>query len=74
LGARVLGGVVARPDGLKKFQIRNSACALPSAGEAAPGCAESALVLPAKSQSGFIEEIDQLTVEIHQVTIIFHNK
>ena len=45
-----------------------SACALPSAGEAVPGCAESALVLPAKSQSGFIEEIDQLTGEIQQLT------
>lgn len=34
-----------------------------------PCGAGAALVLPAKSQSGFIEEIDQLTGEIQQLTV-----
>ena len=44
-----------------------SACATKDVSEATTGCAKSALVLPAKSQSGFIEEIDKETVEIQTV-------
>jgi Replication protein len=70
---RVSGGVFDRlsvcPDGYKRFQIKQSARARRDAGEAASGGASAPWVLPAKSQSHFIEEIDHETGEIQRLTV-----
>ena len=45
-----------------------SACAAKEPGASGSSGAKSALVLPAKSQSGFLESIDKNTGEIQQLT------
>ena len=66
------GGVFSRlsvcPDGFKRYKILSSACAAKEPGASGSSGAKSALVLPAKSQSGFLESIDKNTGEIQQLT------
>jgi hypothetical protein len=52
------------PDGFKRYKILSSACAAKEPGASGSSGAKSALVLPAKSQSGFLESIDKNTGEI----------
>ena len=65
---RVYMPVCVVPDGFNRFQIINSARAAKGTGEAVPGGASAPLVLPAKSQSGFLESINKETGEIQQLT------
>ncbi|MDP1595175.1 MAG: protein rep [Gallionella sp.] len=66
------GGVFARvsvcPDGFKRYKLLSSACAAKETGASGSSGAKSALVLPAKSQSQFLESIDKNTGEIQQLT------
>ena len=66
------GGVFSRlsvcPDGFKRYKLLSSACAAKETGASGSSGAKSALVLPAKSQSQFLESIDKNTGEIQQLT------
>ncbi len=63
----VFGPVRFVPDGFRRFELKRSARAEKEAGVTASGGALAPLVLPAKSQSGFLESVDQNTGEIQRL-------
>ena len=69
----MFGRLSVCPDGFKKFKMLARALAVVGKSEAPTAEPKAPLVLPAKSQSGFLESIDKNTVEIQCPTTTFYD-